>query len=30
MVRVAICQSGAVGTPEENLNVMEALFLQAV
>lgn len=30
MVRVAICQCGALGTPEENQQTMEALFLQAV
>ena len=30
MVRVAICQCGSIGTPEENQKVMEELFLQAV
>lgn len=30
MIQVAICQCGSVGTPEENQQTMEQLFLQAV
>lgn len=30
MIRVAICQCGSVGTPEENQKIMEDLFLQSV
>lgn len=30
MIKVAVCQCGSTGTPEENAKTMEELFLQAV